>query len=40
MFGAGLYLNREFRELSTNEADDILLYWMKHFQDLKELKRS
>jgi hypothetical protein len=37
MFGAGVYLQNE-RGLSRNEAREVLMFWMQHYEDIaKEL---
>ena len=33
MFGASVYLEREFPELNTKEAKDILVHWMATFEE-------
>ena len=33
MFGARPYILEEYPELSRNEAQDILTYWMKTFKE-------
>jgi hypothetical protein len=33
MFGATPFIQNQFRDLSKNEARDILFYWMKTFSE-------
>lgn len=33
MFGAGPYLMDEFPELSKRDARDVLMYWMRTFEE-------